>query len=98
MEYRVNPHEYKSFFYRRVGGGVNLLRIRDKLLAKIPYLIFSSTCLINLIIHEHSFNMFMACITQVKYVCLFDLIMSQSTIFQSCQHGSSWVEPVLSRG
>ena len=26
----------------------------------------------------------------------FGLIMSQSTSFQSCQDGSSWVEPVLS--
>ena len=28
---------------------------------------------------------------------LFDLIMSQSTIFQLCRDGSSWVEPVLSK-
>ena len=25
--------------------------------------------------------------------CLFDLIMSQLTFFQSCQDGSSWAEP-----
>ena len=30
-------------------------------------------------------------------VCLFDLIMSQSPIFQLCWDGSSRVEPVLSK-
>ena len=32
-----------------------------------------------------------------KHILLFDLITSQSTIFQLCQDGSSWVEPVLSK-
>ena len=33
-----------------------------------------------------------------KYpVCLIWLFMSQSTIFQLCRDGSSWVEPVLSK-
>ena len=35
--------------------------------------------------------------TQILFVCLIWCFTSQSTIFQLCQGGSSWVEPILSK-
>ena len=44
-----------------------------------------------------SFNFFKASYPTGCFVCLLDLILYvQSTIFQLCRDGSSWVEPVLS--
>ena len=36
-------------------------------------------------------------VTRSLWICLFELIMSQSTVGQLCWDRSSWVEPVLSK-